>query len=501
MAARFKGSIIIVAVALLAMAAGAFATGLELKTFSALTNPMELRPGEVGNSFHEIKVPEGPIAVYSFVAEVVKVDANGDIVPALLSEAYLHHHVVTARMTDSSSSSPMKPAPKISRTIGFGSGTESRLTPHNFSHPYAFVTEEGQDTWEANVHIINTGSLSESQAHRCLECPCTSQQFDFDAGTINNQTFKADGCNGQLLLEANSRCSLETYHGGLWCCEHNDLCLEASELPLEMPSTTFSLRYTVQYSDVRPDVRPLYIAGCCDASGDLAEAGAIEYDVPECDAKADPGCVHSLATRQPLGGYNSIYGGKAAYDPEQLVDIVFAVGHQHRGGMGIHLFDDATGESLCESHPRYGTEEGVVGNEKGYIIEMTTCRFDPPLKRRLKDVLRVVALYDSFEAHTGVMSLMYIAIADSSEDGLDGEPVVQMIPLTASDDEELHVPADARALQLGMMPLLGLMLGAAMAVGAALGVAGTYVYMRVMTRTHDEPMYAGLLPNQMISTH
>jgi len=81
------------AIALLAVATVA-ATGPELKTYSALTKPITLRPGEVSNSFHKLPVPAGPIAVYSFVAEVVKEDENGEVVPALLSEVYLHHHVV-----------------------------------------------------------------------------------------------------------------------------------------------------------------------------------------------------------------------------------------------------------------------------------------------------------------------------------------------------------------------------------------------------------------------
>uniref|UniRef100_A0A061QX95 19-like isoform 1 n=1 Tax=Tetraselmis sp. GSL018 TaxID=582737 RepID=A0A061QX95_9CHLO len=407
-----------------------------LREYQSLTKPISLRPGEVSNSFHKLPIPEGPLAVYSFAAEVVKEDRNGKIVPALLSEVYLHHHVVgsnfdsgvewngsgghinidiTAKTSTGSGtfpklSSPMKMA-AIHRGVGFGAGTEARGTPQNFTHPFAFITSAKENHWIANVHIINTGPLTEKQAHRCLECPCTSEDtLNTTSHVINGIPFRELGvCNEQLVAESNTRCSDSTYYGGLLCCEDREFCLERSSLP-EEPVTVFYLRYSIQYAPVAPDVRPLYLAGCCDATGDLMHAGAIEYDVPECKSTNNPDCVHSLKARQKLGGHNDIYGNEVE---DREVDLVFAVGHQHRGGLGIQLFDDATGESICDSKPIYGEEEGVIGNEKGYVVAMTTCRFEPPLRKRLTDVLRVVSHYNSSVAHTGVMGLFYIAIADA----------------------------------------------------------------------------------------
>jgi len=302
----------------------------------------------------------------------------------------------------------------IHRGVGFGAGTEARGTPQNFSFPYAFVTEVGEDHWIANVHIINTGALSEEKAHRCLECPCTSEdEFDWQAGTINGQNPYTEQCNGQLKAEHNTRCDIKTYRGGLFCCESNELCLEESELPSEAPSTTFYLRYSVQYAHTTPEVRPLFLSGCCDATGDQETRGAVEYDIPKCDETLNPGCIHVAAARQSLGGVSLFAADSAEQDRE--VEIVYAVGHQHRGGLGISLYDDATGEMLCESLPTYGTEEGVIGNEKGYVVAMSTCTFNPPLRRRLSDLVRVVSLYDSTDAHTGTMGLFYIALADATQ--------------------------------------------------------------------------------------
>ena len=35
---------------------------------------------------------------------------------------------------------------------------------------------------------------------------------------------------------------------------------------------------------------------------------------------------------------------------------------------------------VCESVPRYGTRSGVPGAERGFIVDMSRCTFDPPLR-------------------------------------------------------------------------------------------------------------------------
>jgi hypothetical protein len=50
---------------------------------------------------------------------------------------------------------------------------------------------------------------------------------------------------------------------------------------------------------------------------------------------------------------------------------MLAIGHQHVGGLNISMFHND--KFLCASHGRYGTEEGVPGNEKGYLVQMSDC--------------------------------------------------------------------------------------------------------------------------------
>jgi hypothetical protein len=52
-------------------------------------------------------------------------------------------------------------------------------------------------------------------------------------------------------------------------------------------------------------------------------------------------------------------------------ELILGIGHQHIGARNISLWHN--GKFLCASYPRYGTEEGVVGNEKGYLVEMSYC--------------------------------------------------------------------------------------------------------------------------------
>uniref|UniRef100_M4C352 Uncharacterized protein n=1 Tax=Hyaloperonospora arabidopsidis (strain Emoy2) TaxID=559515 RepID=M4C352_HYAAE len=307
---------------------------------------------------------------------------------------------------------PMKPK-NFSRSVAFGAGTECRGTPQEVYFPYAFMTVDGEDEWVANVHIINTRNMTQERAHSCLECPCTSEDT-ITADAVNGLKFRANSCNAQLLWEKNTACAAGTYHGGLRCCKDAELCLERDELEVDAASdATYYLRYSLQYAEIVPQNRPLYLAACCDASGDLEHKGNVEYDVPVCDPETHPGCVHTLSTRQRIdNGSIPLFAYRPhAPEPEREVELVYAVGHQHRGGLGVQLYDDATGDLLCASVPGYGSGT-EAGNEDGYVVSMSTCTFDPPRRMRTTDIVRVVALYNNTLPHAGVMSLMYIALSD-----------------------------------------------------------------------------------------
>ncbi|OQR98369.1 hypothetical protein ACHHYP_08685 [Achlya hypogyna] len=446
------------------------AVAAERKSFTAYTQPITLEQGGISNAFHVLKIPKGPIAVYRFAGDIVEFAADGTVIPTPNYDAYLHHHVVGSRHERYASQdgkwTPMKPKGAY-RGVGFGAGTEARGTPQEFYFPYAFFTAEGEDEWIANVHIINTRKMTPAQAHRCLECPCTAED-DFSNGTINGVENPHE-CSPQLLHDNNTVCSFETYTGGLWCCNTGEFCLEKNELPTPAPATsTYYMRYTIEYDDIKPENRELYLAGCCDASGDLVHHGAVEYDVPKCDPSVNPGCVYTISARQHVGQGNMVFDlGNDYVQDDREVELVYAVGHQHRAGLGIHLYNDTTDELLCSSVPTYGNGT-VAGNEDGYVIAMSTCTFNPPRRMRTTDVLRIVASYDSTTAHTGVMSLWYLAIAD-------------VVPAAETTTKGLATSADVASTS---WPTLGV--AASAAAVAAVIVAAVMVYRRQARQGYDQ---------------
>jgi len=424
---------------LLTVASLALATAGDIHrrmTHTALTAPMSLYPGEVANKYLRLEIPKGPISIVSFEADVVESDEDGNVVAVPLADAYLHHHVVFSDHKfyerEKNWWSPMKPK-GANRGVSFGAGTESRGTRQAFPSPYRFTTVKGEDSLIANVHIINTRSMEARDAHKCLECPCSSEDRML-GGNDDNVTalFSAvvprkgleNHCNSFLLAEDNTSCSPSAYFGGLYCCEDGEYCMDAfkDDVPDKPEKSTYHLRYTIEYEPVSRDTKPLYLAACCDATGDVDLPGNIEYDIPQCaPGGEDEDCVHVLETTQTLHGASSdAFGtGGSRSEEDKYVEVVYMVGHLHRGGISVALYLNDT-ELLCESLPTYGSgEPGEIGNEPGYINSMSSCTFDPPLVLRTTEKIRVVGKYNSSEPHQGVMSLFYIAVSDMPQEPED----------------------------------------------------------------------------------
>ncbi|KAL7549998.1 hypothetical protein ACHAWF_013254 [Thalassiosira exigua] len=416
-------------------------------TFTALTGALPLYPGEVTNTWHRLDIPSGPLAISEFSADVVEKDpSTGEIIPVPLSS---RRTCERARRAGASASGPGRSPAARTRS----------------SH----IRTASRPSRARNVHVINTRAMPTDDAHRCLECPCTSENRADGPGSplLSSVLEKKSGwdkCNAPLVEEENTSCFPDKYYGGLFCCEHGTFCLDKYFLPEEERAaragkgdqSVFYLRYTLTYEPATPEVKPLYLAACCDATGDNDHRSNIEYDIPKCDDDDDE-CIHVLETVQSLHGAS----GDADDEKEEYVDVVFMVGHQHRGGLSVAAYL-ADGSTLCESLPAYGTgAPGEIGNEPGYINSMSTCSFDPPLRMKTTDEIRVVGTYDASEAHTGVMSLFYIAIADATDEG----PATGTLPPPAAVGQEaLGIPrGDGALARLGASAALVAAVGAAVA--------------------------------------
>ncbi|GAB9467449.1 hypothetical protein Gpo141_00004794 [Globisporangium polare] len=376
------------------------------------------------------------------------------------------------------------------QSILIAGGAESQTNPYEFPFPYAFAASGEvhsamddllafENQWIVEAHVINTQSMSSGKQSQCASCPCTLEDRKANS-MINGEVVHEGVCNSQLEHENNTACAFETYLGGVHCCVEGEFCLEREALAIQpekgstiesnaeppaplvedgtaakssiaataapgAPISSFYLQYTVEYAPAVIANRWLYVATCCDASGDLSRSGNLEYDVPACGPKEERArCVHNLTTYQRVDSGdlgNPVWDQKRAQmtpkplkpttnssksatsssppaptissgiDPGREVDLVFAVGHQHHSGLGIRIYRNTTSELLCDSVPQNSSDASGGQNGSG-LVGLQACVFDPPLRLRASDVLRIEALYNSSEARIGVQSLVYLAIHD-----------------------------------------------------------------------------------------
>ena len=102
-------------------------------------------------------------------------------------------------------------------------------------------------------------------------------------------------------------------------------------------------------------------------------------------------------------------------------DIIYGIGHQHIGALNISLYID--NDLKCTNVPKYGTQPGIAGNEKGYVVAIPPCEFkNNKLHVKKGQKLTVTSLYNVDPnddrgigpggSHGGVMSLFYLGIAN-----------------------------------------------------------------------------------------
>ena len=134
--------------------------------------------------------------------------------------------------------------------------------------------------------------------------------------------------------------------------------------------------------------------------------------------KAGPNCEHVATNVQMLDWVQGDDG-----HPTDTVELVYASGHMHAGGLRLDMVDDESGELLCTVHADAGIAGGgdgsgglkygnssSAGNEAGFLVASKPCVWGPPplsppprLQRQHK--IRSVAYYNCSVEHRGVMAL------------------------------------------------------------------------------------------------
>ncbi|KAJ0969274.1 hypothetical protein J5N97_022151 [Dioscorea zingiberensis] len=390
-----------------------------IKSAVFLSPPFFLSPGSVANKyFFDIPFPRGHIALKSFDAEVV--DEAG--IPVPLHETYLHHWVVEGYYGSKTSKDPIEASPLefdffdydlvrnsgiCKRTLGqyFGLGSETRRTNTWVPDPYGIevgnpeqIPDGFEFRWLMNVHAIDTRGVDDKNG--CTECKCSLYN-------VTKDEF------GRPLRKG--------YIGGLKCCYDHTQC------PVQEgfggARRKLWLRYKVNWLDWDDTIVPVkiyifdvtYTASAVDGA---LPGCKVEYQVEPCDLsdRSNDECIYTKKAKMviPRGG-----------------DIVYGVAHQHSGGIGSALYGQ-DGRVLCASMPTYGDGK-EAGNEKGYIVGMSTC-YPKPSSVKVSDgeVLTLVSNYSSSEMHTGVMGLFYILVAETQIE--EQVEVFQSLPVSMRDD-------------------------------------------------------------------
>ena len=151
------------------------------------------------------------------------------------------------------------------------------------------------------------------------------------------------------VLSVRQECTKEQ-NGTFQCCgdfcpDNTCFCPTSKEADMNQ-TTTYYLKYQVNYTYDNSQVTPIDI-------GVLTAPDCQEfYAVYENDEEPE----HLTSTE---------------FDVPRDIEVVYAVGHQHTGAINLTLV--VNDEVVCASYPRYGTTEGLAGDEYGYLVEMSTC--------------------------------------------------------------------------------------------------------------------------------
>ncbi|KAK7412823.1 hypothetical protein VNO78_04478 [Psophocarpus tetragonolobus] len=365
----------------------------KIKTSVFLSPKLELGPGSVSNKlYYDVDFPKGHIALKSFNAELV--DESGKSVP--LQETYLHHWLIIRYHQPKNLSHNSQTDIVVVSNSGFcqdsvlnqyfGLGSETRETATDIPDPFGIEVGDpleipyGYDEkWLINVHAIDTRGVEDRTG--CTECRCN----------LYNVTKDEDG--NPLSPD---------YKGGLDCCPDNSQCRLMKGF--YGPNQSLYLKYTVKWISYDNYVLPLkiYILDVTDVLNVSKGIGPkhnckIEYQVEPCSKGYNSSaCIDVKKTSFPMqtGGY-----------------VIYGVGHQHAGAIGSTLFGQ-DGGVICSSIPKYGNGS-AAGNEKGYVVGMSTC-YPRPGTIKIKDgeTLTLEVSYSNTEMHTGVMGLFYILVAE-----------------------------------------------------------------------------------------
>ena len=334
-------------------------------------------------------MPGGDYAILGFVGEVV--DSRNVSVP--LSTVYDHHWIAvdTFHRNQLCNWDEYSTGPEYV----FGIGAESRKTPVRFPEGYGYHIYDG-DYFGGNIHLLHTVDL------------------EGDDGTPEGAAAAAKHCNECYYAPGKGAACTPAMNGTFQCC--GDRCFDGSckcptKAGTKLVPTDFYLSYTVTFTRNISMIKPV---------------GVGVYTTPNCQ-------LYYAVLRNDDEPINI---SRTTFTVPADVEVLLAIGHQHVGAINTSLIHN--GKTVCTSFPTYGTETGVAGDEKGYLVKMSPCfqkgqQGAAPLKFKKGDTVTVEGLYYvgsddnrllfSDGTHLNVMTYMYIAYSLDTPTSPSAPPV------------------------------------------------------------------------------
>jgi len=253
-------------------------------------------------------------------------------------------------------------------------------TPQHFSFDISKASEKyiaafGHDLNFAR-HARHAGGTMSFQVVGQRSCICR----DGMRHSINGRQFPyPSACQpapaSDLLTQHNPSCYGETYSGGLWCCVHGELLLDADQdAPAEIQE--YRLKFRFYFEEYTPGPTPshtnlirLY---------HQTEYAQGEYDIVPClPGTPAQECVQVITARwkvrdmmQPCSNRDgNECTGKDSTDATKIagVHLIYAGPHCHAPDcLSMELYNADTGRLLCSMAPEFGASDEVY-DELGYV--------------------------------------------------------------------------------------------------------------------------------------
>jgi hypothetical protein len=221
-----------------------------------------------------------------------------------------------------------------------------------------------------------------------------------------------------LLTLKNDICFLQTYGGGLKCCSHQSILLDAAQT-VPPAVDTFHMKFRIYFEEFANQRHAFFMFW-------TNEAGAGEYDVPQCSAGTPHSeCVYTTTSTFPVR--KSMRQCSSMSDPwcapnwnESAEVLLLRAGtHCHAPAcIGTELYicpDDvqecsaANSKLLCANTPVYGAGADARFDEPGYLA-VPPCLWGsesegllPPPRLTLDTKLYMVKKVNNTNYHYGVM--------------------------------------------------------------------------------------------------